>query len=287
MGIVRKLDPNEHPVLLKEIPSPPKELYLRGSLPPPEIKLLTVVGSRAMSRYGKDACEALIAGLKGYPVAIVSGLALGIDTVAHKAALSAGLPTIAVPGSGLDDSVLYPRANVALAKDIESKGGALLSEFDPLWKPRPESFPQRNRIMAGMSHATLVIEAGEKSGTLITARMASDYGRELLIVPHSIFADGGAGGHIFMKIGATPVRTSADILEALGIEDGTPTVLPDLNADETIVINMLLEPTPRDELIRSLTSDFSFDVSRANVLLASMELRGLIAESMGEIRKAI
>jgi DNA processing protein len=287
MGIVRKLDPDERPALLKEIPSPPKELYLRGSLPPPETKLLTVVGSRAMSRYGKDACEALIAGLRGYPVAIVSGLALGIDTVAHKAALSAGLVTIAVPGSGLDDSVLYPRANVSLAKDIESKGGALLSEFDPLWKPRPESFPQRNRIMAGMSHAALVIEAGEKSGTLITARMASDYGRELLIVPHSIFADGGAGGHIFMKIGATPVRTSADILEALGIEDGTPTVLPDLNADETIVINMLLEPTPRDELIRSLTSDFSFDVSRANVLLASMELRGLIAESLGEIRKAI
>lgn len=287
MGTVRKLDKTEHPALLREIPSPPKELYISGSLPPSETKLLTVVGSRAMSRYGKDACEALIAGLSGYRIAVVSGLALGIDTIAHKAALSAGLTTIAVPGSGLDESVLYPRANVALAKDIVNKGGALLSEFDPLWKPRPESFPQRNRIMAGMSHATLVIEAGEKSGTLITARMASDYGRELLIVPHSIFADGGAGGHIFMKIGATPVRTSADILEALGIEGGAPTVMPDLNDEERIVINMLAEPTPRDDLIRSLTSDFSFDVSRANVLLASMELRGLIAESMGEIRKAI
>lgn len=287
MGIIRTLAQNEHPPLLREIPSPPKELYIRGSLPSSEIKLLTVVGSRAMSRYGKDACEALIAGLSGYPVAIVSGLALGIDTIAHKAALSAGLPTIAVPGSGLDDSVLYPRANVALARDIINTGGALLSEFDPLWKPRPESFPQRNRIMAGMSHATLVIEAGEKSGTLITARMTSDYGRELLIVPHSIFADGGAGGHIFMKIGATPVRTSVDILEALGIEAGTPTVMPDLNEDEKIVINMLREPTSRDELVRALSSDFSFDVSRANVLLASMELRGLIAESMGEIRKAI
>lgn len=285
MGTVRKLGQHEHPALLQEIPSPPKELYLRGNLPPAETKLLTVVGSRAMSRYGKDACEALIAGLSGYPIAIVSGLALGIDTVAHKAALSAGLPTVAVPGSGLDESVLYPRANVGLAKDIVNKGGALLSEFDPLWKPRPESFPQRNRIMAGMSHATLVIEAGEKSGTLITARMASDYGRELLVVPHSIFADGGAGGHIFMKIGATPVRTSADILEALGIEAGAPTVMPDLNDEERIVINMLAEPTPRDDLIRSLTSDFSIDISRANVLLASMELRGLIMESMGEVRK--
>lgn len=287
MGTVRKLAPDEYPALLREIPSPPKELYIRGTMPDPKLKLLTVVGSRAMSRYGKDACEALIAGLAGYPVAIVSGLALGIDTVAHKAALTAGLPTVAVPGSGLDDSVLYPRANMGLARDIVHKGGALLSEFDPLWKPRPESFPQRNRIMAGMSHATLVIEAGEKSGTLITARMASDYGRELLLVPHSIFAEGGAGGHIFLKIGATPVRTASDILEALGIEETKTEREMNLNDEEKLVINMLTEPTPRDELIRALTTENSFDIGRANVLLASMELRGLIAESLGEIRKAI
>lgn len=284
---IRILTSEEYPSLLREIPSPPKELYLRGTLPPPETKLLTVVGSRALSRYGKDACEKLIAGLSGYPIAIISGLALGIDTVAHKAALAAGLPTIAVPGSGLDDSVLYPRANSGLARDILSKGGALLSEFDPLWKPRPESFPQRNRIMAGMAHATLVIEASEKSGTLITARMATDYGRELLIVPHSIFSEGGAGGHIFQKIGATPVRTSADILEVLGIEATQTELVMKLNEEEKIVMNMLKEPTARDELVRALISDFSFDVGRANVLLASMELRGLIAESMGEIRKAI
>ena len=177
--------------------------------------------------------------------------------------------------------------NFSLAQDILASGGALLSEFEPLWRPRPESFPQRNRIMAGMSHATLVIEAGEKSGTLITARLASDYGRELLVVQHSIFAEGGAGGHIFMKIGATPVRTAKDILEALGIEVATTEKEMNLNDEEKLVISMLKEPTARDELIHTLTTENSFDTGRANVLLASMELRGIIAESMGEIRKVI
>ncbi len=286
MADIRKLQKNEHPPLLSEIPDAPLELYVRGTLPQ-NVKYLAVVGSRRMSRYAKDACEYLIAGLTGYPVAIVSGLALGVDATAHKAALSAGLPTIAVPGSGLDDSVLYPRTNLGLAQEILKHNGALLSEFEPLFKARPESFPQRNRIMAGMCHATLVVEAGMQSGTLITARLASDYSRELLIVPHSIFSDGGAGGHIFMKIGAAPVRGPADILEALGIETETTEKEMNLNDEEKLVINMLREPTARDELIRSLTSDFSFDIGRANVLLASMELRGIISESMGEIRKVI
>ncbi|MBX9765220.1 DNA-processing protein DprA [Patescibacteria group bacterium] len=285
MDEIRKLTPDEYPELLREIPDGPRELYARGTLPSQDLKYLAVVGSRAMSRYGKDACESLIAGLSGYPVVIVSGLALGIDSVAHKAALSAGLKTIAVPGSGLDDSVLYPRTNLSLAKDILKSGGALLSEFEPMFKARPESFPQRNRIMAGMCHATLVIEAGEKSGTLITARLASDYGRELFIVPHSIFAEGGAGGHIFMKIGATPVRTASDILEGLGIESAKTEMNMDLSDEEKKVMHILKEPTSRDDLIHTLTSEFSFDAGRANVLLATMELRGLIAESMGEVRK--
>ena len=236
-----------------------------------------------MSRYGKEACEYLIKGLAGYPIAIVSGLALGVDTAAHKAALSAGLPTVAVPGSGLDDSVLYPRTNLHLAKEILAKGGALLSEFEPEWKPRPESFPQRNRIMAGMSHATLIIEAGTKSGTLITARLASDYNRELLIVPHSIFADGGAGGHIFTKIGALSVRSPEDILEALGIETAEAERAVALNDEEKKVIELLSSPVTRDELIRAL----EMPIGSANVLLATMELRGLIRESAGEIRKTI
>ncbi|MBI3573475.1 DNA-protecting protein DprA, partial [Candidatus Kaiserbacteria bacterium] len=215
---IRKLSPKNFPPLLREIPDPPKALYLRGALPPPETKLLTVVGSRRMSRYGKDACEYLIKGLAGYPVAVVSGLALGVDATAHKAALEAGLPTVALPGSGLMDEVLYPSSNRGLAREILEAGGGLLSEFEPDEKTMLHFFPQRNRIMAGMSHAVLIIEAGLKSGTLITAKLATEYNRELLIVPHSIFAEGGAGGHIFMKLGAAPARNADDILEALGIE---------------------------------------------------------------------
>ncbi len=269
---------------LSEIPQPPARMFVRGTLPPLGTKLLTVVGSRAMSGYGKNACEHLIAGLAGFPVSIVSGLALGIDGVAHRAALSAGLHTIAVPGSGLDDSVMYPRAHAGLALEIINKGGALLSEFEPLWKPRPESFPQRNRIMAGMAHATLIIEAGEKSGTLITARLATEYNRELLAVPHSIFADGGAGGHLFMKLGAAPVRTVADILSALGIETEAPRAASALlNAEEKIIIDILREPMQKDDLIRAS----KLRAGDANVLLSSMELRGLIAETYGEVRKLI
>ena len=280
---ITKLSPEQFPALLAETPEPPSTLYIRGTLPPSETKLLAVVGSRRMSRYGKDVCEHLIAGLAGYPIAIVSGLALGVDGVAHRAALSAGLPTIAIPGSGLSDAVLYPRAHVGLAKDILAAGGALLSEFEPNFRARPESFPQRNRLMAGMSHATLVIEAGVRSGTLITARLASDYGRELLVVPHSIFAEGGAGGHVFMKIGGAPCRSAADILEALGIEESETKKEFLLTKDEKKVLDILNEPLPRDELIRAL----GMEVRDANVLLAAMELRGIIAESMGEIRKNV
>lgn len=280
---IRKLQKSEFPELLLEIPDAPETLYLRGTLPPPRTRFLAVVGSRAMSRYGKDACEYLIRGLEGYPISIVSGLALGTDGAAHRAALDANLHTIAVPGSGLDDSVLYPRTHFALAQEILQKGGALLSEFEPLWKPRPESFPERNRIMAGMCHATLVIEAGQKSGTLITARLASEYNRELLIVPHSIFSEGGAGGHIFMKIGATCVRTPEDILEALSIEQEETVKEVQLNESEKKVLALLTEPITRDELVRQL----GVDIGSANVLLISMELRGIIAETGGEIRKTI
>lgn len=280
---IRKLSPKSFPPLLREISDPPSTLYLRGTLPPPEMKLLAVVGSRRMSRYGQEACEQLIGGLAGYPVGIVSGLALGIDGVAHKAALQSGLVTLAVPGSGLSESVLYPRTHLSLSRQIIDAGGALLSEMEPEERAAPYTFPKRNRLMAGMSHAVLIIEAGLKSGTLITARLATEYNRELLVVPHSIFSEGGAGGHLFMGLGARPVRSSYDILDALGIkkEEATKTIA--LTKEEERVIKILHESMSRDELIRTL----ALPTGDANVLLAGMELRGIITESMGEIRKEI
>lgn len=283
MADIRLLTPQEFPSLLKEIPDCPEQLYLRGTLPPEGYKCIAVVGSRRMSPYGKDACEELVRGLSGYPLSIISGLALGIDAVSHKAALDAGLHTLAIPGSGISDKVLYPRSNYQLGKEILENGGGIMSEEEPDFRARPESFPKRNRIMAGMSHATLLIEAGEKSGTMITARLTTEYNRELLVVPHSIFADGGAGGHIFLKLGATPIRSSEDILEVLGFEETEKAHNVSLSEEEALVIKNLASPRPRDELIRLS----GLKTSDANVLLLQMELKGLIKETLGEIRKNI
>jgi len=273
------------PEMLREIPDAPKKLYIQGKLPSPETKILCVVGSRKYTQYGKDACEKLISGLRGYDICIVSGLALGIDSIAHKAALEAGLKTIAVPGSGLHESVLYPSTHKQLAEKILESGGALISEFEPKFRATPYSFPQRNRIMAGMSHAVLVIEAEIKSGTLITSKFATEYNRDVLTVPGSIFSKNSEGPNMLIRLGATPVRNSEDILEALGFKiNETPQNLElkysNCSPDELLVIKILIEPMEKDELIRTL----KIPVSRASTILSIMEIKGLIKESMGEIR---
>lgn len=214
---VRELSSEEYPSQLREIPQPPERLWARGSWPTEGTKLLAVVGSRALSPYGRKACEQLIAGLAGYPISIVSGLALGTDACAHEAALKAGLHTIAVPGSGLNDEVLYPRTNAPLAQEILKAGGLLLSENPPDHRPYIKEFPSRNRIMAGLVQAVLVIEAGERSGTLVTARLTHEYNRDLLMVPHRLDDEHGYGAHLFLRLGATLVATPEHVLEALGI----------------------------------------------------------------------
>src|SRR3989338_6479284 len=162
---IRDLPKKDFTPLLLEINDPPKSLRIIGKLPKTE-KYLCVVGSRKYSEYGKNVCEKLIEGLRGYSITIVSGLALGMDAIAHRAALKAGLPVVGVPGSGLDEKVLYPVTNRNIAKEIVASGGALISEFPDDYRPHLYSFGQRNRIMAGMSHATLIVEAELRSGTL-------------------------------------------------------------------------------------------------------------------------
>ncbi len=215
---IRELSQREYPSQLLQIPDVPETLWTRGSWPRADAKYLAVVGSRAQTPYGKAVCEYLISGLSGYPISIVSGLALGTDACAHQAALNAGLHTIAIPGSGLDDSVIYPRTNLQLSRDILAAGGLLLSENPPLHKPYLKEFPSRNRLMAGLCQAVLVIEAGPKSGTLITCRMAADYNRDLLMVPHRIQETTGYGSHLYIRLGATLVSEPAHIREALGID---------------------------------------------------------------------
>lgn len=281
---LKQLSPAEFPALLKQIPDRPKRLYLRGSLPSDDTKHLAVVGSRAVSPYGRAAITHLIEGLRGYPVVIVSGLAFGVDAEAHKAALKAGLTCVGVPGTGLDWGTIAPRANVQLARDIVASGGALLNEFEPTQQGAEYTFPQRNRIMAGMSHATLLIEAKEKSGTLITARLAVEYNRELLVVPGSIFSETSRGTHQFLRLGATAITSAEDILVALGItrRDGEnlARLRDDLSDDERRVLDIIATPVSRDNLLATL----DLDISEANVLLSAMEIKGLITEELGVLR---
>jgi DNA processing protein len=282
---IRKLSRKEFPPQLLELPDPPHQLSVRGTLPEPDVALLAVVGSREYTPYGKQACERLIADLRGYPVAIVSGLALGIDGIAHKAALEHGLTTIAIPGSGLDDSVLYPACHKELAYDILKAGGTLLSEFDPHWKPRRESFPQRNRIMAGLSRAVLVIEATVKSGTLITARLAADYNRDVCAVPGPIHASTSAGPHMLLKTGAALIESGTDLLRVLGItESDTQNTLPlPVHTEkERALCGLLTTPRERDELMRAL----GCTTSELNTLIASLELRGIVHERLGMVELA-
>jgi DNA processing protein len=282
---LKALAPADFPALLQEIPDRPKRLYLRGELPSSSYKWLAVVGSRACSDYGRRVCRYLIEGLRGYPIVIVSGLAYGIDAEAHRNALDAGLTTVGVPGSGLDWNVLYPRANVALAHEILEKGGALLSEEEPGQRAADYTFPKRNRVMAGMTHATLVIEAKEKSGSLITAKLAAEYNRELLVVPGSIFSEESKGTHQFLRLGATAITSPEDILVALGIEKRASAssfseLREDLSPEELRVFEIIASAVPRDELLSAL----ELPITEANVLLSTMELKGLIVEELGVVR---
>jgi len=282
---IKKLAKNKFPKALLEIPQPPQDLWIIGELPPENMIHLCVVGSRKNTTYGREACEKIIEGLKGYPIVIVSGLAMGIDAIAHKKALSIGLKVLVFPGSGLSFEAMYPKTNMLLAKEIIENKGCLISEFEPDFKATLWGFPMRNRLMAGISKAVLIIEAEERSGTLITARLTTEYNRDLLVVPGSIFSPNSKGVNKLLHQGATPVTCSEDVLEALGFElpkdkERQAKLFLDLSPEEKVVVNLLREPSPRDDLIRAM----KMPTPIANALISVMEIKGIIKEETGEIR---
>lgn len=272
------------PKTLMEIPQPPKKLYLAGELPPAETVYLAVVGSRKATNYGKDTVRKLISGLKGYPIAIVSGLAVGIDALSHEVALDTGLLAVAFPGSGISEKAFFPSSSLKLAKRIIDSGGCILSEFEPDFKAQYYSFPMRNRLVAGISKAALIIEAQEKSGTLITARMALDYNKEVLAVPGPINSLFSVGTNKLIRQGAIPITGSDDILEALGFKidekSKQESLFEDAEPVEKAVLKLLSEPKERNELIRMM----KMPTAEANALLSLMEIKGLIKEELGEMR---
>lgn len=285
---IQKLPKNKFPRALLEIPQPPENLWIIGDLPTDEnLIYLCVVGSRKFTSYGREACEKIIAGLKGYPIVIVSGFAMGIDTIAHKKAMQIGLKTIVFPGSGLSNEAMYPKTNVQLMNEIVESGGCLISEFESDFKATQWSFPMRNRLMAGISKAVLIIEAEEKSGTLITARLTTEYNRDLLVVPGSIFSSNSKGTNRLLHQGATPITSGEDVLEALGFElpkekEKQQKLFEDLSPEEKKIVDLLRDPIPRDYLIRAI----KMPIPTANALLSVMEIKGLIKEEMGEVKLA-
>jgi len=206
-----------YPKMLKEIYNPPMFLYVKGDLNSCNLdKTIAVVGSRRASRDGKNALTKILGEFKGTDICIVSGLAEGIDAVAHKTALDNGIKTIAVIGSGFN--FVYPTVNKDLYKKIEEGGGAILTEYFPTFEPIKFRFPQRNRIVSGLSYGTLVAEAALKSGALITASLTLEQGRELMCMPGLISNPNTQGIYKLLKNGATLVTSSDDILNTLNWE---------------------------------------------------------------------
>ena len=216
--IIKKSSRN-YPEILKEIHNAPKQLYVRGNLPKDHNLNFAIVGTRAASDYGRTLAFKIAKELAELGFNIVSGLALGIDTQAHLGALEGKGKTTAVMGSAIDNNSIYPSENLNLVKKIISSGGAVISEYEPGTKSEIWFFPERNRIISGLSRGVLVVEAPEKSGALITARLALEQNREVFAIPGSIFSKNSLGANNLIKSGAKMVTTVDDILEELNLMD--------------------------------------------------------------------
>ena len=283
----------EYPPQLRELPSLPSSLYVRGTLAREDALAVAVVGSRVATEYGKGVAEEIAAGLAAHGVTVVSGLARGIDTAAHQGALRAGGRTIAVLGSGAD--VIYPPENRALAGRIEASG-AVISQFEPGMPPRAHHFPLRNQVIAGLALAVVVVEAAERSGALITARLAADFGREVMAVPGRVNSPSSRGAHALIRDGASLVESWEDVVA------GLPTrwracvgPLPALagrddrsldgrgpeacGENERIVMDVVGdEPVTMDEIIEKS----GLSAGRVSALLLGLELEGRIRRLEGE-----
>lgn len=267
------LDDAGYPALLRESPGAPPLIYVLGSLTAADDWAVAVVGTRAPTAYGREAAYTIASDLAAAGVTVVSGLALGVDTVAHEAALAAGGRTVAVLGSGVDRP--YPERNRRLAERIVAQG-ALVSDYPLGAMPVAANFPPRNRIISGLSRATLVAEAGERSGALITVGFALDQGRDVFAVPGPIFARPSAGCNRLIRSGAGLARSAADILAdldltAASVQREARAELPADPAEAALLALLTGEPQHIDELGRAA----GLPAHSAAAALAILELKGL------------
>ncbi|MGH2617540.1 MAG: DNA-processing protein DprA, partial [Thermomicrobiales bacterium] len=263
-----------YPRLLAEISGRPSLLFVRGEMLPVDNAAVAIVGTRRATPYGRQSAERVAAELAQAGITVISGLARGVDAVAHRAALAAGGRTIAVLGSGPD--VIYPGEHRRLAEQI-AENGAIVTEHPPGTKPDAQNFPARNRIISGMSLGVVVIEAPRRSGALITASFAGDQGREVFVVPGSVFASASEGTNALLRDGARLVRDGADVLEDLGLGSGAgaavvQTQMP-LDDNERRLYDALGGEARH---IDELAEEAGLPAGQAGALLLTMELKGLV-----------
>ncbi len=267
---------SDYPSRLREIYDYPPVLYIRGSLLPEDEWCLAVVGTRRATVYGRQVTEEIVADLARSRITIVSGLAKGIDSIAHHSALEAGGRSIAVFACGLD--IVYPGENANLARSIIQQG-ALISEYPLGTRPRAENFPRRNRIMSGLSLGVLIIEAGESSGAMITAHLALEQNREVFAIPGSILSPASRGTNHLIQEGAKLIRDYTDILEELNLtavarQIELKEVIPSSDTESLLLKKLSAEPTHIDEVCRSS----GLPISTVSSTLAMMELKGLVKQ---------
>lgn len=266
-----------YPSMLAAVPDPPPVLWIRGSPAAFDAPAVAIVGSRAGSPYALAVAEHLAADVASRGVIVVSGLARGVDSAAHRGALAGGGMTIAVLGSGAD--VVYPGENKRLAGEIIDHG-ALVSELAPGTRPLPFFFPMRNRIISGLSRAVVVIEAGERSGSLITARSALEQGREVLAVPGNVLSGRNRGGHALLRDGAKIVETADDILEELGFAASAPGGARPGRVASSDPILACLPPGEACDL-DAIADRSGLPAARLLPRLCDLELRGLVRRAGG------
>lgn len=269
-----------YPQRLKEIEQPPPVLYLRGDYIPDDLYAVAIVGTRRVTAYGRQITEELSSFLAANGITVISGLARGVDAIAHQAALKAGGRTIGVLGSGVDK--IYPPEHRQMAEQIMAGHGAVVSDYAPGTPPDASNFPPRNRIISGLSLAVVVIEAGETSGALITAEFAAEQGREIFAVPGSILAPQSKGTNKLIRNGAQPLLSVTDLMQALnltrmGEQKAARKIIP-TDATEARLYSVLgPEPLHVDE-IRNQTE---LPIEKVSATLALMELKGMVRQVGG------
>ncbi len=279
INIISLTDDN-YPKYLKEIPSAPYLLYVKGNPDVLRTPMLAMVGSRKFTTYGRQVALSLSRELANAGFTIVSGMALGIDTFAHQGALDAQAKTVAVLGSGLDDKNIGPRQNFQLSRRI-MQSGALISDYSPETPASATTFPARNRLMAGMSLGTIVVEAEEKSGTLITAKMALDFSREIFAVPGSIFSASSIGANGLIRSGAKLVTGARDILEELNISVRTgedkpsATFSPETAEEERLMEIISGEPLHINKIIKLSNLEAKIALSTLAILEMKQAIKNI------------